>query len=142
GVSFLMVKAVASSFTTEGLTLNYVVTGRSLLIAYALGVLLTLIVVTASASQVSRLNIVSAIRDIPEPDVSTRHRQRWLLPASGLLVGSVMAASGATGHVYLSWMLGVSLVVLSAMPLLKRRGVNERAAYTIAGLFLLVFWLL
>src|SRR4051794_10098351 len=142
GVSFLMVKAVASAFGSQGLTLSYAITGRSLLIAYALGVLLTLIVVTASASRVSRLNIVSAIRDIPEPDIATRHRRRWLLPVLGVVLGVAMAVSGATGHVYLPWMLGVSLVVLAAVPLLKRGGLNERLAYTAAGMFLLVFWLL
>jgi putative ABC transport system permease protein len=142
GVSYVMVKGVSNTFRSQGLSLGYSMTGRSLLIAYALGVLLTLIVVAASASRVSRLNIVSAIRDIPESDVATRHRRWWRLPALGLVLGAVMAVSGVASHVYLPWMVGVSIVVLAAVPLLKRWGVNERLVYTVAGVFLIAFWLL
>jgi len=40
---------------------------RSVIVAYCLGVLLTFVTVTISAWRVSRLNIVSAIRDLPPP---------------------------------------------------------------------------
>ena len=39
----------------------------SVVIAYAIGVLLTLAVVAFSAWRVSRMNIVTAIRNLPEP---------------------------------------------------------------------------
>jgi putative ABC transport system permease protein len=142
GVSFVMVQAVANAFTQEGLELSYTVTARSLLLAYAIGVLITLAVVGASAWRVSRLNIVSAIRDIPEPDQPSGRRGRRVLIACGVLLGSFMAASGATGKVYLPWMLGVSIVILSLVPIAKMTGRSERAAYTAAALFLLAFWML
>jgi putative ABC transport system permease protein len=142
GISFVMINAVSRAFRTQGLALTYTITGRSLLIAYALGVLLTLIVVTASAVRVSRMNIVSAIRDIPEPEVITGKRRRWALPVAGVVLGALMAVAGAVGRAYLPWMLGISICVLSVVPLLKRRGVNERLVYTSAGIFLLAFWLL
>src|SRR6266513_3010622 len=44
GVSFVMVRVVGRAFQSEGLSLGYSITARSLVIAYALGVLLTLIV--------------------------------------------------------------------------------------------------
>ena len=31
--------------------------------------------------------------------------------------GGRLAVSGVTGHVYLPWMLGVSIVVISVMPI-------------------------
>jgi putative ABC transport system permease protein len=40
---------------------------RSLIVAYCLGVLLTFVTVSVSSWRVSRLNIVSAIRDLPPP---------------------------------------------------------------------------
>jgi putative ABC transport system permease protein len=40
---------------------------RSVIVAYCLGVLLTFVTVTISSWRVSRLNIVSAIRDLPPP---------------------------------------------------------------------------
>lgn len=140
GVSYVMVEAVAAAFAGEGFDLSYAMTGRSLLIGYALGVLLTFGVVTASAWRVSRLNIVSAIRDIPEAEEGGRRRTRWILV--GVVLGLLMAVSGASGGVYLPWMLGVSIMVLSIVPVAKTVGRSERAAYTAAGLFLVVFWLL
>jgi putative ABC transport system permease protein len=142
GVSYVMVQAVASSFTQEGLDLSYSLTGRSLLIGYAIGVLLTLGVVTVSAWRVSRLNIVSAIRDLPETVEIGHRRTRWALIGAGVILGSLMAASGATSNVFLPWMLGVSIVIWSVVPIVKLLGRSERVAYTAAGLFLLIFWLL
>ncbi|HEX7165561.1 MAG TPA: FtsX-like permease family protein [Acidimicrobiales bacterium] len=142
GVSYVMVRAVATTFTDEGVELTYSLSGRSLLIAYAMGVLLTLIVVTVSAWRVSRLNIVSAIRDIPEEAESRHRRLRWLFVGLGILLGGGMAASGATGKVYLPWMLGISIVILSAVPIIKLLGRSERLAYTAAGGLLIVLWML
>jgi putative ABC transport system permease protein len=142
GVSYVMVRAVASAFTEEGLDLTYSVSGRSLLIAYAIGVLLTLAVVAASAWRVSRLNIVSAIRDIPEASERGHRRLRWVGVVAGVVLGAAMAASGVTSHVYLPWMLGVSIVIMSLVPIVKLTGRSERLAYTSAGAFLLVWWML
>ena len=47
--------------------LRHHVEPRSLIVAYCLGVLLTFATVTISSWRVSRLNIVSAIRDLPPP---------------------------------------------------------------------------
>jgi putative ABC transport system permease protein len=141
GVSYVMVRAVASAFTEQNIDLRYAITFRSIVIAFAIGVLLTLAVVTLSAWRVSRLNIVSAIRDLPEPRAGAT-RRRLLLAGLGVLFGSLMAVSGVQGHVYLPWMLGVSLVVVSLMPLIRATGRSERAAYTVGGAFLLVFWML
>jgi putative ABC transport system permease protein len=141
GVSYAMVNAVASSFSDQSLDLRYTVSGRSLLIAYALGVLLTLIVVTGSAWRVSRLNIVSAIRNIPEEGEAHR-RAGWALAAVGTLVGTLLAVSGATGRVFLPWMMGLSIVLMSLVPAVRLAGGSERLAYTAAGLALVVLWLL
>jgi putative ABC transport system permease protein len=50
-----------------GFHLSHHVEPRSLIVAYCLGVLLTFATVAVSSWRVSRLNIVSAIRDLPPP---------------------------------------------------------------------------
>lgn len=144
GISWVMVHAVASAFTTEGfdLDLGFTFSARSVIIAYAIGVLLTFVVVTLSAWRVSRLNIVSAIRDLPEPAGDRHRRSHWLGVAGGVGIGTLMAVSGATGKAYLPWMLGVSIVIISVVPIAKVIGRSERLAYTAAGGFLLVWWML
>jgi putative ABC transport system permease protein len=57
------------------------VTPRSLLVSYSLGMLVTFATVFFSAYKVSRLNIVAAIRDLPEPARPPRYlRDRLLAP--------------------------------------------------------------
>ncbi len=141
GISFVMVRAVAGAFTTEGLDLSYSLSGQSLVIAYCLGVLLTLVVVAMSAWRVSRLNIVSAIRDLPEPEQQGGRAIRWVLIASGLVLGTSMAVSGAASHRYLPLMLGVSIAIVSLVPISKLVGRHERLAYTLAGGALVILWL-
>src|SRR5207253_2186315 len=64
-IAFGMVQVLSSALATTGLHVRYSVRTRSFLLAYAIGVLLTLAVVTASAWRVSRLNVVTAIRNLP-----------------------------------------------------------------------------
>lgn len=143
GVSWLMVRVVSTAFETDGgIDLGYSLSARSLLIGSTLGVLLTLVVVTLSAWRVSRLNIVSAIRDIPESDEVVHPVRRWVLIGIGLAVGALLASSGASSQTYVSWMLGLSILIVSIVPIARILGRFERFAYTVAAAALLVLWLL
>jgi putative ABC transport system permease protein len=141
-VSFVMVRAVAASFAETDLDLGFTLSWRSLWIAFGLGVLLTLVVVTISSWRVSRLNIVSAIRDIPEPPRHRRRGRRWAGVTIGLALGAVLAISGASGHQFLPWMLGLSLIFIACAPILQSLTGSARLAYTLSGSAVLVIWLL
>ena len=68
GVGLAMVSIMANIFASEGngfeLVMNY--RWQSFLISYCLGVVLTFITVFFSSYRASRLNIVAAIRDLPD----------------------------------------------------------------------------
>ena len=66
-IAFGMVFVLSSALGSQGIDIEHDVQGRSVVVAYALGVLLTFVVVTISAWRVSRLNIVTAIRNLPDP---------------------------------------------------------------------------
>lgn len=144
-VAYGMVLVLADAFATadadEGLRLEYALEPRSLVIAFALGVLLTLLVVALSAWRVSRMTISTAIRNLPEPLVP-RRRRRWLLGGAGVVLGLLLAAGGVVGASATPLMLGVSVVLISLVPLLRALAVPERLAYTSAGLAVVVLWLL
>ena len=90
-IAYAMVLGIASAFSaTADVTVGFSVRLTSVVIAYAIGVLLTLGVVAFSARRVSRMNIVSAIRNLPEPPTSAR-RSRRVLGAIGLTLGSPAA---------------------------------------------------
>src|ERR1041385_1317256 len=76
GVAYVMVLIMAGAFAeTSAFHVSYSVTPRTMVVAYSLGVLLTFIVVGASASRVNRMNIVTAIRNLPEPPAERGRRR-------------------------------------------------------------------
>src|SRR4029453_18455191 len=75
-VAFGMVFVMASALDFTGLQIEHDARPRSLVVGYTLGVLLTFVIVTVSAWRVSRLNIVSAIRNTPEPLVRKSRKRR------------------------------------------------------------------
>ncbi|HSK15857.1 MAG TPA: FtsX-like permease family protein [Gaiellaceae bacterium] len=143
-LAFLMVVGMAQAFESVGggdLEIQFAVSPRSLAIAYALGVLLTLAVVAFSAWRVSVMTISSAIRNLPEPATS-RQRRRVLLALVGVAIGVLFVVSGTAGDSATPVMIGVSLVLASLVPILRAAGVPERAAFTACGLAIAVLLLL
>ncbi|MEZ4864537.1 MAG: FtsX-like permease family protein [Caldilineaceae bacterium] len=125
----------------------------SIVIAYCLGVLLTFIVVTLAAWRVSRLNIVSAIRNLPQESEDARRswlRRIWTwgsvlaLTALGaylLQVGlqrelwSVLLAAGTF------LLIGISLLVNYSLELTPLRNEQiHRWVYSVIGVGLLLIW--
>jgi putative ABC transport system permease protein len=141
-VAFGMVFVLSSALGTQGIEIRHDVELRSVVVAYALGVLLTFVVVTLSAWRVSRLNIVSAVRNLPEPRTERRRKRRWIGGLATIAIGALLVVSGIAGAVALPFLLGVSIVFVGAVPVLQALGVAQRAAYTAGGLALVVFQLL
>jgi len=136
-VAYGMVLAMASAFaSTTDFHISYAVTPTTFVLAYAIGVLLTLVVVAFSAWRVSRMNIVSAIRDLPEPQVAKVRRRRWALGGIGLIAGAVLVFAAVSSQDAVVLGLGVSILILSLVPILRGLGVPDRAARTGAGLAL------
>ena len=133
GMVTVMASAFAAADEDEGLQIQFAVTPRSLVIAFALGMLLTLVVVAVSAWRVSVMNISTAIRNLPEPPTG-RRRRRLVLgvgrdPARRAAdrVGGELGDCNA-GH--------VRRLARSARPrsrCCRLAGVTERLAYTACG---------
>jgi len=115
---------------------------RDLVLAYLMGVVVTFVTVVIAAWRVSRLNIVAAIRDLPEPQLP-RASRRWLVAGVvGLLAGGALCWLGWRDG-SLGWFsLGMSLVPLSAAAVLRRFGVPARPLYSLAALLVLFYWLM
>ena len=143
-VAYGMVLVMASAFGTAfgDFEISYSVKPVSLVLAYTIGVLLTLAVVAFSAWRVSRMNIVTAIRDLPDPPTEKGRRRRWILGIAGVGLGSLIAVSGVSGEDAVVLGLGVSLIVLSFVPILHALGVPDRVVHTGAGLALVIWFVL
>ncbi len=142
-VAYGMVLLIASAFAGEGgLDVAFAVTPRSMIVAYAIGVLLTLAVVALSARRVSRMNIVTAIRNLPEPPVRSRRRRRFALPLIALAAGATATAAAVSSLDGVLFEIGTGLVILSLVELARSAGVGDRAARTVGGIVLVVWMIL
>jgi putative ABC transport system permease protein len=118
------------------------VTARSLIVAYALGVFITFLAIVGSSWKISRLNIVAAIRDIPDT-TSPRRRKRTLVWAGLLLLlGGVLTMAGVSSGQLAPFAIGMSFLPFGVALILRFFGVPSRPVFTLVGLFLLFFWLL
>jgi putative ABC transport system permease protein len=115
---------------------------RSLVAAYSLGVVITFIAVVGSSWKISRLNIVAAIRDIP--DVSRGKRKKRVL-AGGialLLFGGLLTVAGLAGDSAAAFLTGMSMLPFGVLVVLRFFGIRGRVVATLVGLYILVLWLL
>ncbi|MEX1020889.1 MAG: FtsX-like permease family protein [Litorilinea sp.] len=161
GISYAMVGFIGQLFNS----ISNQVTGQSalfaiqfraaptsLVIAYCIGVLFTFIVVTIAAWRASRLNIVAAIRDLPEP-VSAQRRgvvhRVWRAARGPLLLGLgiVLAVFYADRDLTLLRVaatlgtFGLGFTLAWAMDLRNMREETlQRVAYTVMGAGLLLIW--
>jgi putative ABC transport system permease protein len=141
-VAFGMVFVMASALEFTDVAIKPDVQPESLIVGYGIGVLLTFVIVTLSAFRVSRLNIVAAIRNTPEPLQSKSRKRRWILGTLAVVLGVLLTLSGLSAADAAPFMLGISLIVVGAVPLARAVGLSERLVFTAAGLLLVVLWLL
>lgn len=90
GVAAAMVSFVKLRIGDQlGLQLEFSVAPRSLIVAFCLGVITTFIVVFLASWRASRLNIVAAIRDLPESRPHNPEQATWRGYLRGALNGMV-----------------------------------------------------
>ena len=97
-----------------GSTFGFDIKPRSLIVAYCLGMIITFLTVMFSSWRVSRLNIVAAIRDLPDLKVH-RTRSRSTVAVGPGVAGRCRTRSGGLGeHQCARFWLGTSLAIISA----------------------------
>ncbi len=192
GVGLGMVSIIAALVGSTGFALQPHVAPRSVVVAFCLGAIVTFVTVAVSAWRVSRLNIVAAIRELPDnrradgsvraafgrPWVDLRRAGRRLrgghplgalaaaLAAPWHLVGAfrvfivrgplllvagyLLLETGVAGKQLSLFNLGLSLLAIGAALLVRwllaglrvPARVRDRLGYSLAGLALVVIWLL
>ncbi|PZC49422.1 MAG: putative ABC transport system permease protein [Chloroflexi bacterium] len=124
-VAFLMVIVLNAAFDDSlGFTFTRHVEPRSVVVSAGMGIILTFVTVAVSASRVSVLNIVAAIRDIPEGALRERRPFSFL----GLLTTPIGLA--------LLWLTIVTLPI----GLLLRLAVPSRTRERLGAWLYIPFW--
>ncbi len=109
GVTLAMIQIIKSAAGDNlGLNLSVTFTPRSMIVAFCLGVMATFLVIFISSWRASRLNITSAIRDLPETKPINPEAATWM--------GYFRAA--LNGMVVLALPVGLTLFLLGSVGML------------------------
>ena len=144
GLGYILVKATAGAISqdvTSEFSLSTHVQLVSALVSFFLGTVVTLVTVAFASWRISRINIVRAIRDIPEPQNSRATKKALVGGIALVLIGLLMMWRGYDTSNLGLFLLGPSLAVLGAAIVLRYFGVARRWALSGAGLLLVVWWL-
>jgi putative ABC transport system permease protein len=141
GVAWIMADVMAR-FIGDFIQIEPATSWQSLVVAYTLGVFVTFITIMISSWRVSRLNIVAAIRDIPEGGKEREGRKFLIFGILGLIVGGLMLWGGAEGGSMALFTMGISLIPLCLAAILRRFGAPSRLVYTLAAGLVLLYWVL
>ena len=130
------------SQTIEEFTFTPHVQPVSFLTAFLAGGVLTFLTVILSARRISRLNIVHAIKDLPEPDTEGSRRGSLVRATLTFLLGILIFVSALQAAHLPFFGLGISVIVRGIAIGVRAFGVPQRWVFTGAGLFLVFYWLI
>ncbi|HTP54676.1 MAG TPA: FtsX-like permease family protein [Thermoplasmata archaeon] len=119
---------------------SFTVTNQSLVLAYVIGFVLSLLTVLVASRRASRLNIVRSIRDLPEPPPTVRtYTYLAYLGAALVVLGVLLYARTHGGTSNLSYPVLGGAFALAGLALIASRFVRDRLAFSVAGAALLVW---
>jgi putative ABC transport system permease protein len=145
GVGYGLTLALAQLFgsanvTSSAILESFTVSTQTLIVSYVVGFLLTLVTVIVASSRVSRLNIVRAIRNIPEPAPTLR--TYTLFAYLGIAVSALgILAFLATyrGGSDISDPVLAGALILVGIALILSRLLPNRVAFSLLGIELIVW---
>jgi len=144
GIGFIIMSAVSHilhGFGSINIVQYFTVTPLSVVLGFISGFLITLGTIYFTAHRISHLNIVRAIRDIPEPPVMrSDNRILWLGLILAVFSIILMAMARFTGQASLLF-TGLSFLLFS-LGLIIRRYIGDRWAFTGVSLSILLVWFL
>ena len=145
GVGWVMVKVIGAAFAQFdefSFQIAFATSPENVILAFLLGMVLTFLVVVLSSWRVSRLNVIQAIRDLPEPETQGRSVKGVLLALATPLAGALLVWQGLQADQTGLYMLGLSLLIVGAALLARIFRLPDRISFSLAGLGLLALWLL
>ena len=122
GIGWLVALVAGSIFgsTEQASGTPLVIKPMTLAIGAGTGLVISLITIWVTSIRIARLNIIRAIRDLPEPKVMRTRKRTLALAALGVVLGAAISTAGYAGESAIPLMLGIPIAAFSAGPLLRR----------------------
>ena len=134
GIGWLTAIVAGSIFGEADQASSYplVIEPVSLAIGATVGLVISLVTIWATSLRIARLNIIRAIRDLPEPKVVRARTRTLVLGSIGMLGGLAAGFAGWQGESAIPLLLGVPVAAFSAGPMLRRL-LPERSARVVGA---------
>ena len=135
GIGWLVALVAGPIFgaADHGSSTPLVIEPVSLAIGASTGLVISLVTIWVTSFRIARLNIIRAIRDLPEPKVARARTRMLVLGAVGIVVGAAVSFAGYLGESAIPLLLGVPVAAFSAPPLLRRLLPERLARQLVAG---------
>ena len=134
GIGWLVALVAGPIFgaTDQASSTPLVIEPASLAIGATTGLVIALLTIWVTSLRIARLNIIRAIRDLPEPKVVRARKRTLVLGGMGVLIGVAITVAGYSGESAIPLIVGVPIAAFSAVPLL-RLFLSERLARQLAA---------
>jgi len=145
GIGYFLCYLAGSILQSEGIpqsvfVQSFTVTTQSLVIAYVVGFILTLATVVVACRRASRLNIVRAIRDVPEPPPAVRTYTFLAYVGAALLLLGILGYNATyRGTTDISYPLLTGAMIILGVGLIAARFLKNRVVFTSVGVALAVW---
>lgn len=135
GIGWLVALVAGPIFgsTEQGSAAPVVIKPVSLAIGATTGLVISLVTIWVTSIRIARLNIIRAIRDLPEPKVVKVRKRILALGALGIAGGAALSTAGQMGDSAIPLMVGVPIAAFSAAPLLRKLVSERLARQLVAG---------
>ncbi|UCG70611.1 MAG: FtsX-like permease family protein, partial [Thermoplasmata archaeon] len=136
--AFEFIFSSIEEFAEGSFNIPFYFTWTSVFVAFCLGLFITFVTIIFASTRISKLNIIRAIRRIPEPKPERAQRRVIIggvvLIALGFLLVSFSFSTELGGY----YLAGVPSIILG-LALIVHKWTSIRAAMTAAGIAILVF---
>jgi putative ABC transport system permease protein len=136
GVGWAIVQVASSLFMSNeemAIELRFAAQPASIAGGFLIGLLIASVTVLLTSIRVSRINIIRAVRDIPEPPSRGPRRRTLVAGAAAVVLGVAWSVSAIRSKEPTGALVGPCLALAGLVPLLQRR-LPRRAVVTGAGL--------
>ncbi len=130
GVAAAVMSLAGDLFDTSDLNITLDVTATSLISGAVIGLMVSQVTVLLTSWRITRLNIVRAIRELPEPKAASGSLRRLVVGGIGVAIGVGLYVSAGTSPPIA--MLAPVIALLSLVPLVDRF-IPRRLAVVVTG---------
>lgn len=123
------------------LTFRLAVEPASLVAGAAIGLIISLVTVWGTSARISSLNVIRAIRDLPEPSTTKTRLRSLVLGSTGVVIGGLLFGSGQGNDEAVPALVGPAMTAFCGIPLLRRL-VPRRVAVVALSSFALAWGVL